>query len=111
MDAREAGAAGGDRRLTRVGSGPRFTHLDDLEWQEVRRQQHGDRTVSVWEKWPEYSDNYLSVYARYDPGMIVRRHGHFSPHVVFVIEGEIEVGDVRCPAGTHIELPLGDRAA
>ena len=23
--------------------GPRFRHLDDLEWQEVRRQQHGER--------------------------------------------------------------------
>ena len=48
-----------------MAGGPRFTHLDDLTWQEVRRQQKGDRTVSVWEKWPEYSDNYLSVYARY----------------------------------------------
>ena len=41
------------------------------------------------------------------PGMVVRRHGHYSPHVVFVIEGEIRCGDTPCPAGTHIELPLG----
>jgi hypothetical protein len=39
--------------------------------------------------------------------MMVRRHGHYSPHVVFVIAGEIACGDRRCPAGTHIELPLG----
>ena len=39
--------------------------------------------------------------------MIVRRHGHYSPHIVFVIEGELWVGDRRCPAGTHIELPFG----
>ncbi len=38
---------------------------------------------------------------------LVRRHGHFSPHIVFVLEGEITVGDRPCPAGTHIELPLG----
>ena len=39
--------------------------------------------------------------------MIVRRHGHNSPHVVFVIEGSIRCGDRECPAGTHIELPQG----
>jgi hypothetical protein len=26
---------------------------------------------------------------------------------VFVIEGELQVGARACPAGTHIELPLG----
>ena len=44
-----------------AGNSPRFRHLDDLQWQEVRRQQHGDHTASVWEKWPEFSDRYLSV--------------------------------------------------
>jgi hypothetical protein len=39
--------------------------------------------------------------------MIVRRHGHFSPHVVFVLEGGAWFGDRWCPAGTHIELPYG----
>jgi hypothetical protein len=37
----------------------------------------------------------------------VRKHGHFSPHIVFVIEGEIWCGDELCTKGTHIELPLG----
>jgi hypothetical protein len=63
----------------------------------------------VWEKWLAFSPDpqYLSLYARYDPGMIVRRHGHYSPHVLFVIEGELWCGDRPCPAGTHIELPFG----
>ena len=39
--------------------------------------------------------------------MIVRRHGHFSPHIVFVLEGDVRCGEVHCPAGSHIELPLG----
>jgi len=39
--------------------------------------------------------------------MVVRRHGHFSPHIVFVIEGDLWVGDEHCPKGTHVELPLG----
>ena len=44
---------------------------------------------------------------RYDPGMVVRRHGHYSTHVVFVIAGDLWCGTRHCPAGTHIELPLG----
>ncbi len=39
--------------------------------------------------------------------MIVRRHGHYSPHVLTVLEGEVTCGDVVCGPGTHLELPLG----
>ena len=61
------------------------------------------------EKWFAFSADppYLSLYAEYDPGMIVRRHGHYCPHIVFVIEGSATFGDVQCPTGTHIELPFG----
>ena len=91
---------------------PTFRHLDDADvpWQQVKTQRNEDgSTSSVWEKWLAFSPDpqYLSVYARYEPGMIVRRHGHYSPHVVFVIEGSIWCGDRLCEAGTHIELPLG----
>ena len=91
-----------------MAGGPRFQHLDDLPWQEVRRQKHGERVVSVHEKWPEFSDRYLTVYAKYDPGMIVQPHGHNSDHIVFIIEGDVMCGDVHCPAGTHIALDQGD---
>lgn len=91
---------------------PTFRHLDDTEvpWQPVRRQRNADGSESaVWEKWLAFSPEpqYLSLYARWDPGMIVRRHGHFSPHVIFVIEGDLWCGERHCPAGTHIELPYG----
>ena len=91
-----------------MAGGPRFVHLDDVPWQEVRRQQHGDRTASVREKWLEFSPRYLSLYARWDPGMIVHAHGHRSDHVVFVVEGDLRCGDVQCPVGTHIALDEGD---
>lgn len=91
---------------------PVFSHLDDdgLDWQEARRQRNADGTTSsVWEKWLAFGTDpvYLSLYARWDPGMIVRRHGHNSPHVVFVLGGELWCEDRRLTRGTHIELPLG----
>lgn len=94
------------------GLEPTFRHLDDADvvWQQCRRQRNADGTESsVWEKWLAFSPDppYLSLYAKYDPGMIVRRHGHYSPHIVFVLSGELWVGERRCPAGTHIELPFG----
>ena len=89
--------------------GPRISQLDDHPWQEVRRQRHPDRdVVSIREKWLDFSPHYLSLYAKWDPGMIVRPHGHRSNHLVFVIEGSMDCGDVHCPAGMHIALDQGD---
>ncbi len=89
-----------------------FSHLDDADmgFHKVKAQLNADGSESaVWEKWLSFSPDpqYLSLYARYDPGMIVRRHGHFSPHIVFIIEGGAHFGDRWCPAGTHVELPQG----
>ncbi len=96
----------------RPGAQVTIRHLDDpdVPWQVVKRQRNADGSVAeVREKWLAFSPDpqYLSLYAHYDPGMIVRRHGHFSPHVVFVIEGGVWCGDRWCPAGTHLELPQG----
>jgi len=94
------------------GLGPVIRRFDDpdVPWQVVKAQRNADGSESfVKEKWFAFSNTpaYLSLYATYDPGMVVRRHGHFSPHIVFVIEGDLTVGDEHCPVGTHLELPLG----
>ena len=94
------------------GLEPTFRHLDDADvpWQQVRAIRRSDGTVaSVWEKWLAFSADppYLSLYAKWDPGVVQRRHGHYSPHVVMVLEGDFQCGERSCPAGTHIELPFG----
>ena len=50
---------------------------------------------------------YLALFARWDPGMIVRRHGHHSPHTLTVLAGELTCDDELCGVGTHLELPYG----
>jgi hypothetical protein len=85
----------------------RFRHLDDEKWQEVRTQQHPDGRKSIWEKWLEFTPSCLSLYARWDPGMMVHAHGHNSDHIIFVIDGEMMCGDVRCTTGMHITLEHG----
>jgi quercetin dioxygenase-like cupin family protein len=84
-----------------------FRHLDEEDWIEVKAQMHGDERVSIWEKYLEWTPNFLSLYARYDPHMITERHGHLSDHIVFVLEGEITVGDTLCTQGMHITLEKG----
>jgi len=87
--------------------GPRIRHVDDSEWIEVKAQQHGEQRVSIWEKWFEFNPTCLSLYAKYDPNVVVERHGHKSDHLVFVLEGEITVDDQHCPKGSHIFLEHG----
>src|ERR1700740_3486744 len=96
----------------REGQAPTFRHLDDpdVSWQAVKAQRNGDGSVAhVWEKGLALSPDpqYLHLFAGYCPGLGVLRHGPFSPHIVFVLEGEVTFGDRGCPAGTHVELPMG----
>jgi hypothetical protein len=86
---------------------PTFRHLDEEKWQDVRAVQVEGRRALVREKWLWFSPECLSLYARWDPGMMVHKHGHQSDHVVFVIDGEMSCGDHRCTPGTHIFLPKG----
>jgi len=90
----------------------RIIRLEDVPWQEVKAQQHGDRRVSVWEKYLEWTPERMVLYGRYDPGMLLERHGHRSDHLVHVLEGSIDVwsdlgGKEPCGPGTTLILPVG----
>jgi hypothetical protein len=91
------------------GAAPRlsFVHVDDVPWTEVIAQVHGERRVSVHEKFLEWTAQRMVVLGRYDPHVVIERHGHASDHLVYVLEGELLVGDRPCPPGTLIVLELG----
>lgn len=91
-----------------VGVEPAFRHLDDIEWTPVQRQQNADGSVSVVrEKWPIIRPGFLSAHVTYEAGMVVRRHRDVGHHLVRVLAGGAWFGERWCPAGTHIELPVG----
>ena len=88
---------------------PRLAFIDaeQIPWTEVIAQMHGERRVSVHEKFLEWNAKRMVVIGRYDPNVVIERHGHASDHLVYVLEGELTVGDRRCPPATLIVLELG----
>lgn len=93
-----------------VEAEPTFTHLDDGPWQSVRAQRHPDGSERyVRDRWFVIGRDpqYMSLLSRWDPGVVVHRHGHWSHQVIYVTRGEVEIDGRRCTAGTHIDLPLG----
>lgn len=84
-----------------------FVNLDEVPWTEVIAQLHGDRRVSVHEKFLEWNAQRMVVLGRYDPHVVIERHGHASDHLVYVLEGDLMVGDRHCLPGTLIVLELG----
>ncbi len=96
-----------EHRATPDGPRLAFVHVDEVPWTEVLAQQHGDRRVSVHEKFLEWTRDRMVAQARYDPGMIIERHGHSSDNLLYVLDGEVAVGERSCPAGTLIVLEEG----
>src|SRR5262245_7094985 len=84
-----------------------FVNIADVPWTEVIAQLHGEQRVSVHEKFLEWNARRMVVLGRYDPHVVIERHGHASDHLVYVLEGELRVGDRPCPPGTLIVLEVG----
>jgi hypothetical protein len=90
--------------------GPRIVDLEDVPAQEVVRIEFADgRTASVYERFLETSPRMFTFHNRWDPGTMSLRHGHQADHIVFVLDGEVQVGDRMCRKGSHIFLMHGDR--
>ena len=84
-----------------------FVHVDDVEFTEVVTQLHGDRRASVYIKFLEWTPDRFVAYTRYDPGLTLERHGHSSDHLLFILEGELTVGERVCTPGTLVVLERG----
>lgn len=85
----------------------KIVRTSDVEFTEVVAQLHGDRRAGVHLKFLEWTPDRFVAYTRYDPGLILERHGHASDHLVFVLEGLLTVGEERCGPGTLIVLEHG----
>lgn len=86
---------------------PRFVHADDVAAIEVVAQLHGERRVGVHIKFLEWTPQRFVALTRYDPGLVLERHAHASDHLLYVLDGELTVGDRVCPAGTLVVLDQG----
>jgi len=84
-----------------------FVNEKDVPWQEIIAQRHGDRRVSVHEKFLDWTERRMVVLGRYDPDVVIERHGHKSDHLVYVLDGDLAIGDRHCPAGTLVVLEVG----
>ena len=88
-------------------AGLRITGPEGGEWLEVRPQICGGRRAAGYLRIIERSAQRVVVHTRYDPGLVIEKHSHLADEVIFVLEGEIGVGDRRCAAGTALVLERG----
>jgi len=84
--------------------GLRFIHISAVPAREAVAQLHGDQRVGVHLQVLDWTPDRFIAHTRYDPGLILARHAHKSDSTVFILDGEVQVGDRRCPAGTLIML-------
>jgi hypothetical protein len=85
-----------------------FAHIDDFPFVQVNAQRHPDGHVAgAHLKFLEWTDDRLVAFTRYDPDLILERHGHSSDHLIYIIEGHLSVGDHPCPPGTLVVLEQG----
>ncbi len=82
-------------------------HIDDVDWIEARRVEVDGQRASVWNKMMDMTEDRTVAYTRYDPNMILARHSHYTDEVIYIIEGEVTVGDQRWPKGTVAVLEHG----
>ena len=85
----------------------KFVQTDEVPFTEVVAQLHGNRRASVHIKFLEWTPHLFVAHTRYDPGLVLERHGHSSDHTLFILEGELAVGDRICTPGTLVVLERG----
>jgi len=85
----------------------RFVHIDDVPAREVKAQQHGERRAAITLRFLEQTPRQVFIHTRYDPGIVVERHGHRSDHAIFILDGLVSIDDVACTRGMLVILEQG----
>jgi hypothetical protein len=85
----------------------RFVHIDDVPAREVKAQQHADRRAAITLRFLEQTPGRVFIHTRYDPGIVVERHGHRSDHAIFILDGSVSIDDVACTRGMLVILEQG----
>jgi len=85
-------------------AGLRFIHRSEVAPKEFLAQLHGDRRAVVHGQVLEWNADRFVAYTRYDPGFIIARHAHKSDALIFILEGDVMIGDRNCPPGTLVVL-------
>lgn len=86
---------------------PRFQDMEEMDWREVLAQDHSGTRKVVLEKWLDFEPRVLAFAGKWDPGMVVARHGHMCPNSIYVVEGSMTSNGVECTAGMNIMLDVG----
>lgn len=87
-----------------LDGGPRFYQIEDVPAREVVAQMHGARRAGVHLRVLESNADRFIAHTRYDPNLIIARHAHRSAFFVYILEGELTVGDRLCLPGTLIVM-------
>lgn len=85
----------------------RVGNVHELSWLRTREQQNSDGTRSAVQNRIVASEPMFVSYTRYEPGMMLARHSHQADEVIFILEGEVRVGEQLWTAGTVAILEAG----
>ena len=78
----------------------RVGNVHELPWLRTREQQNSDGTRSAVQNRIVASEPMFVTYTRYEPSMMLARHSHQADEVIFILAGEVRVGEQRWTEGT-----------
>lgn len=85
----------------------RVGNVENLPWLRAREQRNGDGTESAVLNRIVASEPMFVAYTRYEPGMMLARHSHHADEVIYIVDGEVQVGDQLWTKGTVAILEKG----
>ena len=85
----------------------RMGNVHELPWIRSREQDNADGSRSAVLNRIVASAPMFVTYTRYEPGMLLARHSHQADEVIYILEGEVRVGEQLWRQGTVALLEKG----